>query len=126
MAYQEIVFFFFDRERDTSDRSYQLFSFLFINQYTKTAHDTPITEPAYISQRKCWDRYTLEYATKSAIIRHSIFTGLLPLSIAAERNNAKAEAECPEGKLLEPSNSTPLIKCRPALPSKKAEGLRES
>lgn len=60
----------------------------------------PITDPAYISSKKCWDKYTLEYAIRSAVKKQVAFTVLLLVKNMSDVNRAKAMVVCPDGKLL--------------------------
>jgi hypothetical protein len=54
---------------------------------------TPINEPAQMSPRKCWDKYTLEKATVHAQMKQITCINRFRLIIARQRKRANAVAE---------------------------------
>ncbi len=61
----------------------------------------PIKEPAYISTRKCCDRYTLEKAMIRAIRKSKNLSSLFSVMHAIIKHTAKIVAACPDGKLYD-------------------------
>jgi hypothetical protein len=56
--------------------------------------------PAVMSSKKCWERYTRENATTKAIKKKKIREETFSDKKLKQKNKAKAEVACPEGKLL--------------------------
>lgn len=67
----------------------------------------PRIDPANTSNRKCCDRYILEYPTAIATKKNSIPNFRDGRHNATAKKNAKATVVCPEGKLSYNQFSTP-------------------